>query len=98
MEGVVATNSGKKAVVVGAGPVGAVAAIMLARQGWSVQVLEQYSAVALCKRNLWRQLDLRESCARNSRRWQTISDGFRYSTKHLFLTHGHPSMTSGPIC
>ena len=30
-----------KAVIAGGGPVGATAAIMLAQQGWSVQVMQQ---------------------------------------------------------
>ncbi len=43
MKGPVAVTAGRRAVVAGGGPVGAVAAIMLAQQGWTVQVLQCYS-------------------------------------------------------
>lgn len=39
--------SGRTALIAGGGPVGAVAAIMLARQGWKIQVFEQASAPSL---------------------------------------------------
>ena len=40
-------SSGKVAIVAGGGPVGVVAAINLAQQGWNVQVPRDYVAVQL---------------------------------------------------